>query len=688
MKNRILCTLLLISAISFGQNPKVITTGSHATGTIYNGVLGANGAMLLPEGDTTAKYPDLQSRRRFQLNSITNRLQFNDGNGWVDVVDASRLGQANGVPLLDANAKISTVNLPDAILGAVNYQGNYDASTNSPALPSATTNKGKYWVVAVAGTQVGLTLNLGDWVISNGSLWQKLDQTGKVASVAGKTGAVTISKSDVGLALVDNTPDSVKPVSTPQQQVFDGKANKDGSNATGTAWPIGITGNATTATFANSAGSATTATSSGSTANFGGIGADFGFEGGTLNAFMGIDGNNIGRKYALSTVANTVRDNSTGTWANIVSGNSNGLGGYQYADALVNTANVGNFLIRRSNNTTWNIATPATIADALGVNAKANDANVIHTTGNETKTGSLTLTGNVIPNSVFASGVLQAGSAQINYDGIGGANLNGVNFPNGGGITWSGGSSGTALAASAENFIVYTSGSERLRMNPSGYFGINTNNPLWMLHVNGHALFGSGTVNAGTTKIGIKNDAPNGKVWTLSSGQAGVNEGYFTLNNVTEGVTPFFVVPSGTVAFNYPVIVPDADASNKAVNKGQMDAALSTAGRPYKVYTALITQSGTNAPVANVLENTIGGSPTWSYSSTGQYRLNLNNNGFVAQKTACFVNGLWSSLSTTNLAYRAAYADGNTVTLITNNGNSTQDGLLSAGSVFEVRVYN
>lgn len=30
---------------------------------------------------------------------------------------------------------------------------------------------------------------------------------------------------------------------------------------------------------------------------------------------------------------------------------------------------------------------------------------------------------------------------------------------------------------------------------------------------------------------------------------------------------------------------------------------------PYKVYTALLTQTGTDAPVATVLENTLGGTP-------------------------------------------------------------------------------
>lgn len=46
-----------------------------------------------------------------------------------------------------------------------------------------------------------------------------------VQSVAGKTGAVTLAKSDVGLSSVDNTADANKPVSTATQTALNAKAN-------------------------------------------------------------------------------------------------------------------------------------------------------------------------------------------------------------------------------------------------------------------------------------------------------------------------------------------------------------------------------------------------------------------------------------------------------------------------------
>lgn len=55
-----------------------------------------------------------------------------------------------------------------------------------------------------------------------------------VQSVAGRTGAVTLSKSDVGLAAVDNTADTAKPVSTAQQTALDLKAPLSSPTFSGT----------------------------------------------------------------------------------------------------------------------------------------------------------------------------------------------------------------------------------------------------------------------------------------------------------------------------------------------------------------------------------------------------------------------------------------------------------------------
>ncbi len=55
-----------------------------------------------------------------------------------------------------------------------------------------------------------------------------------VQSVAGRTGAVTLAKADVGLSNVDNTADTAKPVSTAQQTALNLKANIASPTFTGT----------------------------------------------------------------------------------------------------------------------------------------------------------------------------------------------------------------------------------------------------------------------------------------------------------------------------------------------------------------------------------------------------------------------------------------------------------------------
>jgi hypothetical protein len=86
------------------------------------------------------------------------------------------------------------------ITGTLNYQGTWNASTNTPTLTSSVGTNGYYYVVSVAGSTNlnGVTdWQVGDWAIFNGSTWQKLDQTNLVTSVAGRTGAVVLANTDI-----------------------------------------------------------------------------------------------------------------------------------------------------------------------------------------------------------------------------------------------------------------------------------------------------------------------------------------------------------------------------------------------------------------------------------------------------------------------------------------------------------
>ena len=56
-------------------------------------------------------------------------------------------------------------------------------------------------------------------------------EVGPVTSVAGRTGAVTLARADVGLGNVDNTSDAAKPVSTATQTALNAKASTTHSHA-------------------------------------------------------------------------------------------------------------------------------------------------------------------------------------------------------------------------------------------------------------------------------------------------------------------------------------------------------------------------------------------------------------------------------------------------------------------------
>jgi hypothetical protein len=91
-------------------------------------------------------------------------------------------------------------NQVNGLAGGVEYQGTWNASTNTPTLTSSVGTQGFYYVVSVAGSTNlnGITSwELGDWAIFNGSTWQKVDNTDAVVSVNGYTGIVTLSAADV-----------------------------------------------------------------------------------------------------------------------------------------------------------------------------------------------------------------------------------------------------------------------------------------------------------------------------------------------------------------------------------------------------------------------------------------------------------------------------------------------------------
>lgn len=111
--------------------------------------------------------------------------------------DKSEKGAASGYAPLDVNSKVPTANLPDSVVGQVEYKGTWNANTNTPTLPSASGVKGNYYVVSVAGVYETVDYEIGDWIISNGTQWEKVDNSDKVSSVNGATGVVVLDTDDI-----------------------------------------------------------------------------------------------------------------------------------------------------------------------------------------------------------------------------------------------------------------------------------------------------------------------------------------------------------------------------------------------------------------------------------------------------------------------------------------------------------
>jgi len=84
-------------------------------------------------------------------------------------------------------------------LGALNYKGTWNASTNNPALADGTGSKGDYYVVSTAGTQtfggVQLFFGTGDWIAYNGAVWQRVE-----GGSDGNFANVTMTSTDAGAA--------------------------------------------------------------------------------------------------------------------------------------------------------------------------------------------------------------------------------------------------------------------------------------------------------------------------------------------------------------------------------------------------------------------------------------------------------------------------------------------------------
>jgi hypothetical protein len=88
----------------------------------------------------------------------------------------------------------------NGLAGGSTYKGSWNANTNTPTITSGTGTNGDYYIVAVAGSTTidGISSwDVGDWIIFNGSVWQKIDNTDSVISVNGQVGSVVLTTANI-----------------------------------------------------------------------------------------------------------------------------------------------------------------------------------------------------------------------------------------------------------------------------------------------------------------------------------------------------------------------------------------------------------------------------------------------------------------------------------------------------------
>ena len=150
----------------------------------------------------TVKHPFVSTVPDSADTSLVRPSNWNADHTIVGLGTAAELnaGVANGVATLDGGGTVPLSQIPASIQGSLNYQGTWNASTNTPTLASGVGTKGYYYVVSVAGTTNldGITdWNVGDMAVYSGTAWQQIDNTDAVTSVNGYTGTVVLAVGDI-----------------------------------------------------------------------------------------------------------------------------------------------------------------------------------------------------------------------------------------------------------------------------------------------------------------------------------------------------------------------------------------------------------------------------------------------------------------------------------------------------------
>ena len=131
-----------------------------------------------------------------------------------------------------------------------------------------------------------------------------------------------------------------------------------------------------------------------------------------------------------------------------------------------------------------------------------------------------------------------------------------------------------------------------------------------------------------------------------------------------------------------PTINSDENPITNNVTIASVAAFANTYNLGYTVYTALLTQAGTAAPVATILQNTTGGTLVWTRQSAGNYTVTASTALFTVNKTIVFGNQGNAAISNPIVWNRASD------TAITLSGISLSGNDKLVNGSFEIRIYS
>lgn len=183
------------NATQTALNGKAASVHTHITGDVTGLDTALSGKAASVHNHVTSDVTGLDTA----LNGKQPALGFTPEN-------TNNKGQANGYASLGGDGKVPSNQLPSYVDDVLEYA-----------------NLATFPVTGISGV-IYVALDTNKAYRWGGSSYIYIT-SGAVDSVAGKTGVVTIDKTDVGLANVDNTSDANKPISSATQTALDNKAS-------------------------------------------------------------------------------------------------------------------------------------------------------------------------------------------------------------------------------------------------------------------------------------------------------------------------------------------------------------------------------------------------------------------------------------------------------------------------------